>query len=374
MYLISVLSITLLCSSFIVPIFFQLGLALGLCNFIIKVSYNKGKASLTPLKIIGVALLLMIPSVLYHSPTGYNLKYAIIVILAMLNSYVIASHSPKHNSLLAWLPLLVLILLLIGKLNMGYTVDTVMPDNSSNYISISLFGAYLSYFLLSKNFNISSVHLLLLIVITALCIVAQGRAGTILSFLLLLSGVFTLIAPRFKKYSKSVKWLVGGTVVGLSVGGILVIGYYLYMSGLMGKLAERGLYNAPRLFLMLEYIESGQVENLFLGLNVFEYPALGRYGFNLHNNYFYLHSLYGLFFTLFYIGMLTYTVRWFWKKGYRHVSIAFLIVIARAFTDTQVFSGRFDYLFLGMFLFCFYFSSQYLVNQTQLKAYLQVEG
>jgi|GEM_PF-5001349 len=353
MYYINVISITLICSSFYYPPLFFLGLGLGVFSFFSVVSFSKFYLDKKCVIFFIIVLGSMIPSFLYFHDSLYNFKKFALIISMLFTSYSLALTKRGDSDFLtfSWFPLTVSLAILAIKASLGISAENVFPENSSNYISITLFGAYLSYFILTKDFRLSKIHSVFTFLILVSAIYAEGRAGVLLSSLLFSITTTPILIPSFRNLSPGLRKTIKASLFVVLIASIILGFIYLYYNGFLSKLVQRGLYNGPRLYIIYNYIlQLAELNSIIFGLNVNEFSAFGLYGFNLHNSYLDVHSYFGITFFFLYLAIISYSFFVFWKEGYRYFSLVLLILLLRATTDTQIFVGRFDYIFFTTFM------------------------
>lgn len=367
---IALLTITLMSLSFLFPALFSIGLTLGGGSFLLALL--KSKTKLSSFLVLIFIFCLILPSILYFSSNQYNFSSAAVVTLGMLHGYALSLNYSKSNSFLNWFPLSLVILIISAKLLAGVAPHDIFPKNGGNFVSINLFGAYLSYFILSKNFTINSTHVVFLFLILILSVASQGRSGAVLASIMFLSALYNVFATPSEKFSHSLRYIIkAGYVVVISfivVQSSLYVFTYYQETGGLEKLLDRGLYNNPREYLINEYLKLMEFESIIFGLNKFDYYQLGEYGFNLHNNYLELHSKFGLPLFVFYLYMIISILFYFIRMKSNYLFIIILAFFVRAYTDIQVIAGRFDYILFFLFFYFIVSSKKHLNAGFQIQS------
>ena len=91
----------------------------------------------------------------------------------------------------------------------GISAEDFFPLNSRNFVAVTLFLGLFAYFALSKNYTVSGRLIVLNLAICFFCIYAVGRAGIVLSFVLLAFYSLNYVIDVTKKFKRESKLQIG---------------------------------------------------------------------------------------------------------------------------------------------------------------------
>lgn len=220
----------------------------------------------------------------------------------------------------------------------------IFADTSRNYHSvIIIYNAILVYIsLYQSNMKVKLYPALLTLLI---CLWSLGRSGILVAVILFLVVYFQRIksgkaSTRHIKYTFSVIFSMV----------ILYIFYFadeLFVYRFLGGFLESGFEEKGRSNLLTEYwnVASSSFQNILFGVNTEGNPVFHRYGYNLHNSYLRLHSLFGLAGLLTIIILILNAVKKYWKNHKFYIMLMAVILI-RISTDQAAFFGIFDPLII----------------------------
>jgi hypothetical protein len=221
--------------------------------------------------------------------------------------------------------------------------EGIYPVMSRNYLVFHLFVHFILILLFSKE-NEKFLILLCVIAILVVSIISLGRTSMVLG------GLLTLIMFLYKKI---LNWKVL-LVVGLFLAAFLFIyrdriitiwnTYYL-----MTNFAQRNVDQEPRFKIWSIYLSKMNPITFFFGYDTTGDSFLSLYHNNLHNSYFYLHSMTGIFAFIFYFIFIK-SIN-LWRKISIFLALVLLSLFFRAFFDMLAFPGPFDMIILA---FIFY--------------------
>ena len=273
----------------------------------------------------------------------FNFKQVALMLAGLLFGYFLSlARAPAWA---AWTPFGLLALYFTASMVLGREPAEAFSRNSQNYVSVILLALYASAVLMTRPLRVRMVHVLLAAFVLGLSVWAAGRGG-ILASLLLMAGLFARLLSQGRP--GIVQWGIAVVMMLVAASAIFVAADVLGRQGYLYKFEGRGLRDPSRLMIILAYFDGIQVSELLLGRNYYHNSVLGRWGFNLHNSYLDAWAHLGLYYLLFILGALALGVR----RLRRHpvVVIAVLAFAARAVTDSQLFSGQYDYvLFATLF-------------------------
>ena len=184
-----------------------------------------------------------------------------------------------------------------------------------------------------------------------LALFAQGRAGILVTFLLLLNVIFV----KWRLLNTKTKIVSGIITLGLISIFILsqlqTIILIFENFALFERFTERGVDSPSRDILKNEYLYHMKGINLFIGYNYYDNPWFIHYGGNPHNSYIRLHHFFGgLFFIL--IPILVISLFKILKRSY-FLFLLFVSVLLRAYTDTVLFLTLYDFVVILFVMWAF---------------------
>ncbi|WP_396596531.1 hypothetical protein [Dokdonia sp. R86516] len=177
-----------------------------------------------------------------------------------------------------------------------------------------------------------------------LALIAQGRAGIIITFLLVINVLFV----RWRLLTTSTKIISGFALFALLALFIIsqldTIILIFENFTLLERFTERGIDSPSRDILKNEYLAHMNTKNLILGYNYTDNPWFKHYGGNPHNSYIRLHHFFGaLFFVI--IPLLIVALFKILKRSY-FLFLLFFAVLLRAYTDTVLFLTLYDFIII----------------------------
>lgn len=219
----------------------------------------------------------------------------------------------------------------VSGLNMNY----ILSQSSRNYVAatglVILATHYIYSYYTTKKVNI--IHAIPLFIIALLAI---GRASILSSALL----IIVLLLHRLNK--TRVIFLSAAILISSLVFQEQIIDYY-YSTEAYENFQDKGLESSGREILNLGYLERIDFITFLTGVPLNQFP-FNIYGFNIHNSILNGHALFGvLFFFIFYVLYLG-------LKRAPFITIIFSVVFIRSLTDTLLFVGVFDYLWILVLL------------------------
>ncbi|MBA3563714.1 MAG: hypothetical protein H0W33_06840 [Gammaproteobacteria bacterium] len=267
----------------------------------------------------------------------FNVKQVALMLAGLLFGYFMSlTRAPPW---VAWAPFGLFALYFTILLVLGREPGDAFSRNSQNYVSVILLALYVSAIIMTRPSAVRIMHVLIAGFVLILSVWAAGRGG-ILASLLLVGGLFV----RF--ISQGRPGIIHGTIAAFMIlaasvalffaGGILESQGYLY------KFEGRGLHDASRLSIIISYFDGIEISELLLGKNYYDDSFMARWNFNLHNSYLDAWAHLTLYYLMFIVAVLVITAR----RLRRHpvIVIAVLAFAARAVTDSQMFSGQYDYV------------------------------
>ena len=361
----SVLMAVLFANSFIFPVLLIPFLALTVVSFCITLKaqyYIMNKQIFFIFFIIVISILLPI----VKSSSLYDVKVGIFLICSILFSYTLSYLKPIKSLTACLLPLLFSLVMFTYYAFNGISAEDFFPLNSRNFVAVTLFLGLFAYFALSKNYTVRGRLIVLNLAICFFCIYAVGRAGIVLSFVLLAFYSLNYVIDVTKKFKRESKLLVRVLML-MSVFTILVFLIdYLYTNDFLVRIISRGMHDLSRKNIIKEYLSSLDGTNLILGVKLAELELMNKFNNNLHNSYLSVHSSFGLIYSLFFMFLVSYSLVLSWRRKYYPVLFLMLVILARGVSDIQVLAGRGDWVF--------YFVLFYLIqSQQQMKKLVKVQ-
>lgn len=211
--------------------------------------------------------------------------------------------------------------------------------NTVSWLSIIFCALYYLIIFLQGRSPTNFIPPLLALIIS---IVAQGRAGIITSFLLLVTA-FWYSTRRVKSNYKM--WIV-------SILALIGMSVYVYThTGFFEERLEyfkvKGFEESSRIAILESYVESLNVRSVITGGSLDE-TAAGGFNSNPHNSFIMGHVRYGIMAFVFY-GMILYSL----MKGVinqqtRFLALILFVVLLRMMTDKLVFVYPFDFVIYAM--------------------------
>lgn len=171
--------------------------------------------------------------------------------------------------------------------------------------------------------------------------------GVILSFLLfgrtsLIVSAILLVIVFFYKFNTNQSVRIIATTIFLGLTGYLWLkfGYILTEETNLGEGLETSRWKLWRI-----YMKNIDIVNLFTGVDVTKLPQYDVYGNNPHNSFIKFHSRIGIgsivFIFLFFVSIFNYI-----KEKQYYIFWLLILLTTRAFFDSDIFIGNFDFIFL----------------------------
>lgn len=270
----------------------------------------------------------------------YNSLQISFLVFGLVLGYLVSV--ARTSTWVAWTPFAVFAAYFLTNMLLGRDPSEALTRNSQNFISVIMLALYASAILLSKPTRVDRLHLLMAFLILFIAVWSTGRGG-IAAALVLNLGLLLNIILRGEK--GVVRALVATATVLISAVIIYFGTSFLLTHGYLGRLAERGLTDAPRLAMIAAYFQNIEPMELFLGRNYYDDSFLARWDFNLHNSYLSAWAHLGLFYLLFILGTLGFLVLRI--REFPAIAISMGAFGLRAFTDIQLISGKYDYMFFA---------------------------
>ena len=228
------------------------------------------------------------------------------------------------------------------------TFSSIFTGMSSNYVSVIV----LPYIILISAIEYKqkeSLSLLPFLIAFLIIILSLSRSGILCMLLLLLVSQY----KHFLSYSLEKKILILFIFIASCFFYIMYNNddflSYIYNMDFVSKFEEKGMSLDGRQYLMEEYLRNINLKTLFTGYNYEKNNLFLRYGFNAHNSYINFHSKIGIFSLV----VLLFTMLVMIKIFRRKILIFFLFItfLMRAYTDTFLFVGIYDFLFFFLLNF-----------------------
>lgn len=231
-------------------------------------------------------------------------------------------------------------------------------ENTVNYIfllfSVLIIGVYYK-----RNSQIIIIPALLS---TILSFWTMGRSGIISSVIILIGVILLKYKNKLNKLSFSLILIF-----------ISVFGYYLI--GLVGELTQNVLYRfgkrttivegSPRLDIIKAYFNDLDLLNILLGQNLKPHYYAGFT--NLHNSFLEFHYNFGLGAIIIIVILIMLLIHLFISKQYLYLILMFGLLF-RSMTDTLLFNGLFDYVWI-YFILVFIQDKYIKSNKDQYKTF-----
>jgi hypothetical protein len=267
----------------------------------------------------------------------FNVKQVALMIAGLLFGYFLSlARAPAWA---AWTPFCLFALYFTALMVLGREPGDAFSRNSQNYVSVILLALYASAVIMTRPPKVRFLHVLVASFVLVLSVWAAGRGG-ILASLLLTGFLFARLLSQGRP--GIVQWAIAAVMILVAASAIFVAADILGQQGYLYKFEGRGLRDPSRLTIIIAYFDGIETSELLLGKNYYDDSILGRWGFNLHNSYLDAWAHLGLYYLLFILGTLAVGARHL--RRHPVVVIAVLAFAARAVTDSQLFSGQYDYV------------------------------
>ncbi|RZP19210.1 MAG: hypothetical protein EVA34_02275 [Erythrobacter sp.] len=335
-----VLAVWSIALSFFSFVFWVIALGALLCVFVL--SERRDPHSTPPtsrdfVTALFLSFLLLIQAVWGIMNEYYNLDEILFVSVSV--ALAIALSKRRVDPLLSWIPFFATASYFFILLILGASVDSLLPQNSRNFLSVILIGLFASAIVLSKPDRVGAVHVVAGLLVLAFSIIGIGRSGIISSFIL----VIALIGLKVLSGPRSWKKRLFSAVVLMAV----TIAFFSSLNEIMEavpRLASRGFHDYSRNFIHLTFFRELEGPNFILGKNYFHIFQLHRYNYNLHSSYLAAWANLGLVYTLTIIFCILRSLAY--RKSMPVIWVALLALGLRAATDIQMIGAKFDYVFL----------------------------
>lgn len=278
-----------------------------------------------------------------------SLIYSTLILISQLGLafFVIrGTHSDKLLLILFYIASLYLLIQYQKGVNPSNVI--IWSENIVSFIIFSLsISVYLVRYLKGKKFLVHPA-----IISTIVSFWTTGRAGIIASLLLLI----TILIFKLNFKIKYISLIICGSIL-LFYTDTLLKNIEIFRVNLATRGGTReGFTNNVRLEIWKDYFNKLDVKSFFLG---FDSNNISFFGFhNLHNSF--LDGLFnfGFFMLIVYLLIIGSLIKLTIRKKY-FIVILFLIFLLRGMTDTVIFSGRFDYVYIAILLYSYIFYQRY---------------
>lgn len=291
------------------------------------------------------SILVILPGLLIKDIHPEYFKQAIIM-FAMICSGFLLAEMKAFNLFLSRLPFFVISLYYFALHVHGVPMSYALSSNSENFVSVSLFLAYFLSFALSKKYQVEFIVLIMAGVILFLSVISIGRSGIVTSaFLFIFTALLYFhyglkqLNPRLMRASIYLFFL------SFAYFAVSVSLQVLLDAGLLERIVNRGFTDYSRWFIISDYFSRlYDLRSLLGGVDVYLVDAYSKYGYNLHNSYLSIHSIFGLAFFIIYTLLLVQVSFWLVLKKNAVLLIPWVAILVRALTDIQVLGGKLDWV------------------------------
>ncbi|MGH8196244.1 MAG: hypothetical protein ACREQ8_17890 [Woeseiaceae bacterium] len=267
----------------------------------------------------------------------FNVKQVALMLAGLLFGYFVSL--ARVPAWAAWTPFALFALYFAGLLLLGREPGEAFSRNSQNYVSVILLALYTSAIIMTRPSAVRIMHVVIAGFVLVLSIWGAGRGG-ILASLLLTGGMFVRLMSQGRP--GVIHWTIAAFAIAAVSISVFFAVNFLESQGYLYKFEGRGLHDASRLSIIISYFDDIELSELLLGKNYYQDSYMARWGFNLHNSYLDAWAHLSLYYLLFILTVLALAVRSF--RRHPVVVIALLAFAARAITDSQMFSGQYDYV------------------------------
>jgi hypothetical protein len=337
-------------NSFIFPILLIPFLALTVVSFAITLKSQQFFVS-KQITFIFLTIVISIIVPVAKSNSLYDIKLAFFLVCSILFSYTLSSLKPIKSTFLCWLPLLISLVMFAFYAVNGRSAEDFFPLNSRNFVAVTLFLGLFSYFTLSKNFSLDGKVILFNFAICFFCIYAVGRAGIVLSLLLLVCNSSIYVMAVTQKFTKNSRMIIRGVLSIILLISCFSLINYLYTNDFLARIISRGMHDLSRKNIIKEYFSSIDGLSFILGVKLSDLELMVKFNNNLHNSYLSVHSSFGLFYSMFFIFLVTHSLVLCWGRKYYPLVFLLVIILARGVSDIQVLAGRGDWVFFFMIFY-----------------------
>lgn len=356
----------LLVNSFIYP---KLTYLYFITSLIVLLFQFMGRKKISKIDLILLIFIIMLPII--PIVTKFDLDYTalyVFFVFSVFVGYALSMLKPITSSVLCSIPWLLALVSFSVFYSKGYIAEDFFPRNSRNFVSITLLSAVCSYYVLLKKWDTSLYIVVLATLSLFYCMYAVGRSGIItfsIIYITIIGHYFIKVMGKIKNQKMRYTLIFYFSLILL----ICIVSIYreLYDLGVFNRIISRGLHDYSRESILKEYVQEIGVNSLFIGVSYSELSLMGKFRNNLHNSYLSMHSafglLYGLFFVFLSILMVVVSLK---KKQFIYFTLI-LSLLARAWSDIQIFSGRLDWFFIFSF---FYIAKEYLSLRNNKREFL----
>ena len=346
----SLLMMTLLVNSFIYTNFIYMYFFVSIILLLVQFA-EKGNISKIDLILLFFVLSLPIVPIVAKFEYDYTALY-IFFVFSALGGYSLSILNPIKNSFLCSIPWLISLLSFSVLYSKGYIAEDFFPNNSRNFVSVTLLSAVCSYYVLLKKWDSSFYVIILATLSLFYCLYAVGRSGIITFLFVYLVIIFHYFMKIMKNIrSKKLRYSLIFSFSLILLTGVILISKELYELGLFDRIISRGFHDYSRESILKEYFQEIGASSLLIGVSYADLSLMEKFRNNLHNSYLSMHSAFGflyvLFFALLSIVMVKVSLI---KRQPIYLALVFSL-LARAWSDIQIFSGRLDWFFMFSFFY-----------------------
>ncbi|MDX6153989.1 hypothetical protein [Marinococcus sp. PL1-022] len=218
-------------------------------------------------------------------------------------------------------------------------------ENVVNFVVLSLvISIYLARYFRKKNIIIHPAIITLIVSFWS-----SGRAGII-------TAIIVLLLVALYKFNLKQKYLM---IMGLGFALLIFTERLLKnLEEISISIATRGgtresFFDNVRIEIWKDFFDELNIQSFLIGFNANDQHLF--FGFeNLHNSFLDGHFHLGIFMLIIYALLLISCVKLFVRKQF-FPFILLMIFLLRGMTDTVIFTGRFDFIFIAILLYTFVF-------------------
>jgi len=266
------------------------------------------------------------------------------------------------NTKLIKIPVLLFSLYFIFTYLLRGSLEVAFIQMSVNYVSVVMIMNIALVSFIEKRQGVS-VSIWPALVGFFLALLAQGRAGILVTLFLVLNVLFM----HWRGLKSSIKLIsavifISGLVIFIlsQIDTILLV---IENIEFLERFSKKGVDSPSRDILKREYFSHMNTENIILGYNYQNNHWFKHYGGNPHNSYIRLHHYFGFFFFLIVPLIIIALVRLLFRNVF--ICGLFFAVLLRAYTDTVLFLTLYDF----MVILLFYYSFNYMKIEKEKKLY-----
>jgi hypothetical protein len=288
-------------------------------------------------------LLLTIAAIINIVFIDNGLGGTFVLLTNLIIAYLYVEFKDKKNLTLA-----ILISFLFIAFNLFYKIVILGIPVNELYLNLSrnhgnfvlLFWSVFALFHIYITYN--KVSLIIPLINLFIAIFLVGRTGIILGILLL----FVVSVVKFSRNFalSTISLLIVLVYLLINVDFFLVESFFVYETNL-----GQGL-ETSRWDLWSEYIHSINFSSLLIGVDVSQLPLINSYSNNPHNSFLKFHSRVGIgsFSIFFYFFLSVYS--YIKNKDFFVLSLLILLTV-RAFFDSDLLIGYFDFIFFSIIFY-----------------------